>query len=68
MELVLDKIVVSYLKIPRSIFLIFYGTLTIMLQISEFLSAKSGGRAQWRVSTTHGQGQRSVNIFELPPS
>jgi hypothetical protein len=30
MELVLDKIVVSYLKIPRSIFLIFYGTLTIM--------------------------------------
>jgi|HubBroStandDraft_6_1064221.scaffolds.fasta_scaffold127624_2 hypothetical protein len=68
MELVLDKIVVSYLKIPRSIFLIFYGTLTIMLQISEFLSAKSGGRAQWRVSTTLGLGQRSVNIFELPPS
>ena len=68
MELVLDKIVVSYLKIPRSIFLIFCGTLTIMPQISEFLSAKSGGRAQWRVSTTLGLGQRSVNIFELPPS
>jgi hypothetical protein len=32
------------------------------------MMVKSGGRAQWRVSTTLGLGQRSVNIFELPPS
>jgi Methyltransferase domain len=64
MELVLNNIVRSYIKSPRSIFLIFYGTSTIMPQISEFLPAKSGGHARWRVSTT--LGQRSINIFELP--
>ena len=37
MELVLDKIVVSYLKIPRSIFLIFYGTLSCRRSASSCL-------------------------------
>jgi SAM-dependent methyltransferase len=66
MKLVLDNIVISYLNVPRSIFLIFYGSSTIMPQIAEFLAAKIGGRAEWRVSTKLGQW--SVNIFELPPS
>jgi hypothetical protein len=64
MKQVLGNIVSSYLKMPRSIFLIFYGTSTIMPQISEFLPAKSSDRAHWRASTI--LGQRSVNIFELP--
>ena len=63
MELVLDNIVSSYLRAPRSIYLIFYGTSSIMPRVSEFLPMKSGGRARLRVSSV--LGQRSINIFEL---
>jgi SAM-dependent methyltransferase len=64
MELVLDNIVRSYLRSPRQILLMFYGTSSIMPQIGEFLPVKSGGRARLRVSSL--LGQRSINIFELP--
>jgi hypothetical protein len=64
MELVLDNIVSSYLRAPRSIYLIFYGTSSIMPRVSEFLPMKSGGQARLRVSSV--LGQRSINIFELP--
>jgi hypothetical protein len=64
MEVVLYNIVSSYLKEPRAIFLIFYGTSSIMARISEFLRATNGDRARRLISTT--LRQRSVNIFELP--
>jgi SAM-dependent methyltransferase len=64
MELVLDNIVNSYCKLPRRIFLLFYGTSSMMPQIREFLPRKSSGRARLRVSSL--LGQRSINIFELP--
>ena len=64
MEVVLDNIVRSYLKKPRPIFMMFYATSSIIPQISEFLSRKSGGRVLLRGSSL--LGLRSINIFELP--
>ena len=64
MEVVLGNIVRSYLERPRSIFMIFYATSSIMPQINDFLPRETAGRARLRVSSL--LGQRSINIFELP--
>jgi SAM-dependent methyltransferase len=63
MQTVLDNIITSYLRTPRSIFLIFYGSSSMMPRISEFLLTKSGKLARQRVSSM--LRKRSINIFEL---
>jgi 16S rRNA G966 N2-methylase RsmD len=64
MERVLSNITTSYWKVPRSMFLIFYRTSSIMRRVDEFLSANSDGRASRRISVNLCEG--SLNIFELP--
>jgi SAM-dependent methyltransferase len=64
MELVLDNIVSSYLRLPRQIYLIFYRASSVMPNVSKFLPAKTGGHARRRVSATLASG--TINIFELP--
>jgi Methyltransferase domain len=64
MEIVLKNIATSFQSRPRSIFLLFYRTSTIMPQISEFLATETGEAARWLISDT--LARRSINIFELP--
>jgi SAM-dependent methyltransferase len=64
MEIVLSNIVESYMQKIRPIYLIFYGCSSMIPKVAEFLTARAGAR---RIVST-GIGNRTVNIFELPPT
>lgn len=64
MEIVLDNIVSSYLRVLRPIYLVFCRASSMMPEIGRFLPPKTGDRARQLASTY--LGSRSLNVFELP--